>query len=629
MRRLAPFAILVAVIVLVFGRGVRHEFVDWDDGPNIFENPGLNPVTPSSVAAFWSAPYAKLYAPLTYTAWSAIAAFAPRDAVRGRLDASLFHLANLALHAIAACLVFVLLRAIVRVDLAAMCGAIVFALHPVQVEAVAWATGLKDLLSGVFALTAIALYLHASAERSDDPNRFGGPSRAMTGLALATIAFFLALLAKPSATVVPILTWLLERGRGDARTRRVAPILVAWCAIAVVWAIVTMRAQPGGSLAAGSPLWHRPLIACDAIAFYLGKLAWPAALAADYGRTPKRVVAEGLFVAPCVALIALVAAAWLSRRRTRQFFAAIALFAAALLPVLGLIPFGFQEYSTVADRYLYLAMLGPAMAVAFVAARANPRAVVVSTIVLACVLGVRSARQVGVWRDTRTLFEHALGVNPRSWVANTGLGVVAARDGRDADAARFYSDAIRANPDYADAHYNLGLVAGKGGDGAEAKRLFSEAIRLRADFADAHNALGVILAREGRIDDAASAYEAALASKPRFGAAHANLGALLAKAGRYDEALDHLRAAIRLQPGDARARNNAGGVLARLGRTREAAEEFRAAASADPDSWEAHKNLATALASLGDAAGARASYETARRLRPSLPPEGPQAAGAP
>lgn len=611
MRRLAPFAILVAAVAAAFGGGAGHEFVDWDDGPNVFANPGLNPVSPSSIAAFWTAPYAKLYAPLTYTAWGAIAAAAPRAAA-GRLDARPFHVANVALHAIATCLVFVLLRTIVRRDAGALAGALLFALHPVQVEAVAWVTGMKDVLSGALALGAIALYVSAPA-----------------GRAAATPVFGLALLAKPGAVVVPLLAWLLDaaaRGGAAGRRRATPRLLLAWCAAGAVWTAVTMRAQPAATLAPDSPLWRRPLVACDALAFYLGKLAWPAPLGVDYGRIPERVAAEEAFALPCLAVAALAGAAWWTRRRAPRAFAAIAVFVGALLPVLGFVPFGFQEYSTVADRYLYLAMLGPALAIAAVVSRA-PRVsrakagvAIAAGVLVAVALGAASAAQTRVWRNTRTLFEHALRVNARSWVAHTGLGVVAAREGRGGDAARHYAEAIACNPRYADAHYNLGLIRGEAGDSEGARRAFTEAIRLRPDFADAHNALGVLLAREGRAEDAARCYAAAIAANPRHGAAHGNLGALLARAGRYDEALAHLREALRADPGDARARNNAGGILARTGRTREAAEEFRAATRADPNAWEAHKNLAQALAALGDAAGARASYDAARRLRPSLPP---------
>ena len=228
-RRHLKLFLLITATVVVFSQVRNHEFV-WDDDVNVYENPYLQRSTLSSVTRFWIEPYKQLYVPLPYTLWAALAPFAERpapDAGGIKFSPLLFHVLNLIIHALSAAAAFAILQILVRNDWAAFAGALLFALHPVQVEPVAWVTGLKDVLAGCLSLAAIWQYLiYAAAPAVATKESTGGrgkrgPAESWTlsflpgapafHYALATLAFVLALFAKPSAAVAPAVAWLLDR----------------------------------------------------------------------------------------------------------------------------------------------------------------------------------------------------------------------------------------------------------------------------------------------------------------------------------------------------------------------------------------------------------------------------------
>src|SRR5213083_3155681 len=333
-RRALCAAVLAVACSAAFGRTALHGFLFWDDRAFIAENPLIAHPSAASLLALWTTPLEDLYAPLTYTLWGLLAAvFGPKPWA--------FHLTNVALHALNGGLVFAVLRRLVTEDdgRAALAGALLFALHPVQSEAVAWASEAKDLLSALFSLLAIRQYLVF---------REGENRRAYLW---ASGAFACALLAKPSAVVAPVLLVILNRGiqRRDwaGSLRGLSP----WFVAAAAFTLIAAHVQPAAGLHFVAPVWLRPAIALDALTFYLGKLVLPLHLIPDYGRTSQSVVSSGALAYTWIPAAALLAAGWVLRQKLPWMAAAVALFVAALLPVLGLVPFDFQYYSNVADHY--------------------------------------------------------------------------------------------------------------------------------------------------------------------------------------------------------------------------------------------------------------------------------------
>lgn len=548
--RFLSFALLLAMALAAFSAVCRQSFVIWDDNLHLYENPYMNPVTLSHVTVFWRGPYVGHYIPISYTLYALLACVAPFAGPMltpgggfSTLNPHVFHTANLVLHLLNVCLVFVILRLIVKRDWAACGGALLFAIHPVQVESVAWISELRGLLSNFFGLLALWQYLcYSRASLESDQTARG---RRHYGLALA--AFALALLSKPSAVTLPLMAFVLDWGVVRRPWRHGVKALLGWALLAlpIVW--LTRGAQPVPANLI-IPVWQRPLVAGDALAFYLSKLLVPVRLAIDYGRTPDFVLhhwAAGLtWLVPC----AVGCLAW--RRRARQPFLlpALGLFVAALLPVLGLVPFQFQKFSTVADRYLYLALLGPALVLAGALDQGKSRALpAVCAAVAAVWLGL-SVVQVRVWNDSETLFEHALAVNPRSPMIQYDLANTLHLEGQNAAAIAHYEDSLRLNPDFASAHCNLAQALTDAGRKPEAIAQLREAIRLNPRLAIAHLSLGLQYADTGQTQAAIGEWQETLRLWPENIAARYNLGCAMAQRKRPEEALAQFREILRRDP---------------------------------------------------------------------------------
>ena len=629
----------VLVMLAVFGQVWRFAFVWWDDGLHVYDNPLLQSLTWDHVLAFWRAPYAELYIPLTYTLWALTAAVArgtsAPPAGADALVPAWFHGLNLLGHLVCVLVVWRLVRLLLdrtvprpaaalplrRVDWAACGGTLLFAVHPVQVEAVAWVTGFKDVLCGVLSCVALWQYVQyargsAEAAASDtSASAHGrGPGRRYW---LATGIFALALLAKPTAVVVPVVAWLLDVWGWPQTWRRRKWALLAWLGLALLWGWFTSQVQPPAAGAFIPPVWARCLIAGDAVTFYLSQLALPLWLGPDYGRSPAVVLSQGWYWLTGLLPWGLAVWLWFQRRRRPWLVATASVLVAGLLPVLGLVPFAFQTYSTVADRYMYLAMLGPALALAWGLARVHRRWVAVSCAVTLGVLGLRCAWQAHYWRESVALFEHALTVNPRSSVAYNTLGMVLAAHNRLPEATRYYTEAMRLPPPNPQAHNNLGNVLRRQGQMAQAMQQYQAALRLKPTFAQAHNNLGATLADQGRMAEAIRHYTVALQLHPRYVEAHFNLGNALRRQGQMAEAMQQYQAALRLKPTFAEAHNNLGATLANQGRMAEAIRHYTVALQLHPRYVEAHFNLGVALARQGQFTEARQHVSEVLRLDPS------------
>jgi len=488
--------LLVLACVAVFGEIGRHGFVRWDDEINVYRNPYLNPVTPANLGHFWTGTGMgkaadTVYRPLVYSIYALIAPGAATtpyltDGQGAGLDARPFHAVSLLVHVLNVLLVFGLLRRLVKNDGAAAVGAALFALHPLQVEAVAWVSGLTDLLGALFSLLALTAFVRF--------REAGQGNGSWKWFAVATLWFGLALLSKPSAAVLPLLALVLDCAVLGRSWRESVKVLAGWLPLALASVIVAHHAEPVLLSGVVTPWWTRPLIAGDALLLSVRHLVWPVGLGIDYGRSPGVALADHAWLSSLVVLIAGACVRRL-RRRCPWLLAGAALFAAALLPTLGLIPFRFQTFSTVADRYSYLALLGPSLALAWSLARLPhrlPARLAAGSICAAALLlmSLGSAAQVTTWRSSTALFDHALVVNPRSWMAHLNLGGILADTGRRDEAVVHYQQAMRLRPDDAakDA-YTDGVTLARQGRKAEAAAEFKQALDYQPDFAPAREAL--------------------------------------------------------------------------------------------------------------------------------------------
>jgi protein O-mannosyl-transferase len=302
-------AVLVVAPLLVLSPLFTAEFTNWDDESTVTKNQAMFAPMGQAIAGFWvdwRKPEGSLYIPLTRTVWRVLAEISRKDAATpgAPFHAWIFHGASLCIHVIATLVAFALLRRLVRIDWAAGAGALLYALHPLQVESVAWVSGLKDVLSGMFSLVALYGFLRSLRQTTDAlPSKPGTSTSPDTSrinwlwYAIGTAGFLLAMLSKPSAVVVPVLAvvvGLAVHFRTAEKVRRAMPwravllTVLPWVLLSMPFVLITAVGQPAEKVER-SPLILRPLIATDALAFYTTKLVAPTGLAVDLGRTPQYV----------------------------------------------------------------------------------------------------------------------------------------------------------------------------------------------------------------------------------------------------------------------------------------------------------------------------------------------------
>jgi tetratricopeptide (TPR) repeat protein len=582
-----------------------------------------------------------------------------------------YHLANIGLHATAACLFAAVLARIQPHWDGRAPGAVewlaaaVFALHPVCVESVAWISEQKNTLSLVFYLLSAVAYL-----RFDRGRRWAW-------YALALLLFAFALLSKSVTASLPgalLLALCWRRGR-LAWLRDVVP-LIPWFVIGACSGLFTAWVERNFIGARGEAfdlsLLERCLLAGRIVWFYLGKLVWPADLMFIYPHW--RVVADWSWGWGCLALLALLAILWGIRRWNMAPLLALLFFVGSLFPALGFVNVYPFIFSYVADHWQYAASLGivalgaegAAAAARAAAGRLDPSARSAARGMFAgaaaaviAALFILTWRQSGHYRDAGVLYADTLARNPQCWMADNNLGVYLMDRGSLDGAVSHLEEAVRLKPDYSDAHNNLGNALSKiPGRSAEAISEFEAALRLEPGMAQAHANLGSVLARapgrqaeavdqlraalrgnednpdyaivhanlaallakfQGHLPDAIAEYEAALRLTPDAAEVRDNLGVSLARSGRAEEAVAQFDRALRLEPGNPAFHDNRGGALSQVGRPQEAIAEYRAALRLDPGLVQAHFNLARALRTVGDGAGAIAEYREALRLAPDSP----------
>jgi tetratricopeptide (TPR) repeat protein len=510
-----------------------------------------------------------------------------------------YHVVTLALHAASALLLAFVLRSLLtkgstrRLAGAEWIAALIFALHPVHVESVAWITEQKNTLSLALYLGSALLYL--GFEKTRNPATY-----------VAAFALFTAsLLSKTVTATLPaallVAAWW-RHGRIDWR-RDVLP-LVPWLAVGAALGLFSGWVEKTYVGAHGSefdvPAVGRLLVAGRAIWFYAANLAWPFGLNFIYPKWSVDPSSFGQWLFPVTAA-AMAAALWAIRGRSRGPLAAYLIFVGSLFPALGFVTLYGARYSWVWDHWQYLPdvsliCLAAAGIVALwerapqSARSAGPALVAVGSVLL----GALTWSHCGMFHDNETLYTQTLERNPGSWMAHNNLGLAWSKlPGRLDDAVAQYEEALRLKPDVAETRTNLGsALAQVPGRTSDAIAQYREALRLEPDYSDAHFYLANALAQTGQAQDAIQEYEAALKIEPDLAEANNNLGMLLCRSGKTQEGLRHIDAAISIQPNFAQAHFARGVALLQSGRRDDAKKEFERVLQIQPDNPQAEKVLA-------------------------------------
>jgi tetratricopeptide (TPR) repeat protein len=585
------FALLLTVATILAYHGAWNGGFIWDDDAYVTKNPLLTAADGLSRIWFsFDAP--SQYFPLVYTVFR-------WERSWWGLQPTGYHWVNLLLHLGNALLVWRLLGRL-RIP-GALFAAFIFALHPVQVESVAWITELKNVLMGFFFLLTLLAWVKFVDDRTKRRWLFYG----------AGIFFYtLALSAKTTACTLPaallLILWYEEKRISARRLAQVLPFALLGLAAGLL-TIWWERFHQGthGDLFSLGPV-ERLLVASHAIWFYLGKLLWPHNLTFIYPQwqiSPNDPSAYGWMLALLAATAVIVAI----RKRTGRGVAVAALFFVTTLgPVLGFIMLYTFRYTYVADHYQYLASIGPIALGAAALSRTAEKgpnyraaAFAVGAIILASI-GLLTWRQATMYRDVETLWQTTISRNPACWMAYNNMGIELARRGEFEQAIAQYHKSLGLHSDYAQAHYNLATALLERGDPDGALSESRLAVQLQPNDPDAHIALGNAVFATGDLDQAVTQYTHALRLNPDNADALYDLGNVAQQKGEIASAIDLYNKALRLNPEIMEAHLNLGNVLLERGDEKAAISHYESALVISPASIKVLNNFAWALVSVSD-----------------------------
>src|SRR5438552_1782474 len=572
------FCLILAVVTMLAYQPAWHGGFLWDDDAHI-ATPDLRSL--DGLRRIWFEPRTtQQYYPLLYSSsWLQERFWA--DSPTG------YHLVNLLLHIGCVVLVLKILR-FLRIPGAEL-ATIVFALHPVNVETVAWITERKNTLSGLFGLAATLWYL-----KFDE-------SRSRRSYALALGLFLLGLLSKTAIVTLPLaLLVILWWKRGAISWRRDVVPLVPFFFLSAAAGLMTSWVEYGNiaykARILDLSLLDRCLIAGRAFWFQLGKLLWPSNLMFVYPRWEINAAVSWQYLFP-VAVLGLLGILWSLRRWSRAPLSGVLVYIFLLLPSLGFLNIYFFIYSFVADHWQYLACLGIitpcASGIVLLAGRLKfwqPALERGTILLLAGVMFCLTWQQSRMYTNAETLYRTTIARNPGCWMAYDHLLNILYQTNRVPEAMDLFKQALRIKP--AVAHYSLGNALIHTGQTSEAMDQYQQALRIDPDYAEANNNLGSALLLTGRTSEAIDQFQQALRINPNYAHAHNNLGNALVQTGRTSEAIDQYEQALRIDPNSADAQSNLGAALGRMGRVSEAIEHVKAALRINANYIEARNNLA-------------------------------------
>lgn len=583
----------LVIATLVAYEPIRHNgFVNYDDNGYITENRNVTGgITHDSVILAFTKLYAANWHPLTWFSHM--------------LDYQLFglnppghHSVSVLIHIVNALLLFWILNSISSSLWASAFVAAVFALHPLQVESVAWAAERKTVLSGLFWLLTMAAYIHYA--------RKPGFGRYM----LLLFVFGLCIMTKPVVVTLPLVLllldyWPLERIRWGQIGRLILekiPLLV----MSAVLSVITIIAQKSGKAVISLdiiPLDTRIANVFSSYIKYIGKLLWPSGLAvfypSSYPAIPKTTTAVYIL------LFILISAISIYIGRRRKYMAVGWLwFVGTLVPMIGLVQAGYQ---VMANRYMYLSMLGLLIIIAMAGKeliakypRLKTIAAITGVISLSCLL-VLTRMQVRHWQNSLTLFEYALKTTKNNPVIETYYGCALFYEAGQLDEAeKHLSNAVRISPTFAKAISNLGRVYIKQGKTNEAISCFTNLLRQNENSADGHYDLALSLGMQKKYDEAIKHLARTLEIEPNYPDADNKMGIALLATGKPDDSIRYFNEALRINKDKSEVYGNLGTAYMRLGRYGPGIYNFNKAVEQKPDSIVNLNRLAWALATVED-----------------------------
>jgi tetratricopeptide (TPR) repeat protein len=623
---------IVAIVATTFSPVFWNEFVDFDDYAALVQNPHFRGLGWTQLQWMFTTFYLGPYQPLSWMSY----AF---DYLFWGINPLGYHLTNVMFHAANAVLFYFVCRQILavafslsdaqkswRLTSSAAFAALLFAIHPLRVESVAWATERRDVLSGSFYLATIYCYLLAVVVPRSRPRGHW--------IGIAAGAYAVSLLSKATSITLPLVLVLLDvfplqrlpiqPWRWFKREfRRILTEKIPFLVLAIAFAVLALFGQRAAGALQRYEIFFRVAQPLYALHFYLWKTLLPINLSPLYEVPFQYSQWMGLFIVGGTAAFVMGLLLCLSARRWPALLAAWLYYAIVLLPVSGIVPIGPQ---LVADRYSYLSCLSWPLLVAAVILSSWPspsnkqhsarniKLLFASALIVLFILGSLTWRQTKVWRNSRVLWEYVRSIEPNSSIANDALGKITEAEGHDDEAREFYRRAVALNPENAGADFNLARLLARKGQVHEAILLYRTALLFEPDNEVTHNNLALLLALQGETTEALGHLYKAVAIDPNNAMCFFNLARIYSSQGQEEKAMQNYRQALKLDPSRFEIHFQLGNILEKQGRIEDAKERFQTAVKLKPDDAEARVALARILAVLGAKIEAEKEYQEAIRL---------------
>jgi protein O-mannosyl-transferase len=615
-----------ALTFLVYGMSLGNDFVRWDDGLLIYENPIVREISPWSVTSAFTTYDPELYIPLTLLSYQF-------DYLIAGSNPFIYHLTSLLLHTINALLVTWFVYLLSKRKFAALFCGLLFAVHPLHTEAVAWASARKDVLSTLFflgSLVAYIYYVRVNELTSKQVNE--SPTRSSRRSYIASIILFaLALLAKVVAITLPVILVLIDFVEG----RKIKNSLIEklpYFGLSAIFGIIAMLGKQ--SAVGGLSIVEYVLIACKSTAFYVQKLVFPSGLSVLYPYTDTITLGSGEFLIPIIFCIALIGIAFLCRKQRKLITFGILFYFVTLLP--SFITFAKDgDIYFASDRYSYIPSIGVSILIVlgvFRIARAKREifrhAITAFSLVLV-VFACLSWSQSRVWANSENLFRHVLIHYPDSHRARNNIGNVYRRQGKIGEAIteyelalvisqraktysnlgaayrkngeimealKVYKKAIKLDPTDPEPYFGLGLVYEASGDSKQALESYNKSLDLDPTYAEVYNNIGSLRMAAGQTSLAVDAYWNAIQADRFFVQSYYNLGIAYVKVGKADDAIKAYEDAIAIHPKFTAARINLGILYYDLGKIEDSISQFKDVLGYDPE----NKSAISALVQMGE-----------------------------
>jgi tetratricopeptide (TPR) repeat protein len=571
---------LIILPSIIYLSSLSFDFV-WDDSllyinqknfpkENVFEN----------YSKFWSPNLQDMYIPVTYTFWAIAASIGTDASNQNIISPGAFHFFNILFHILNGILVFAIVRRLIKNDIAALIGALVFALHPIQVEAVAWVSELRGLLAAFWGFLSIYFYLN-HLDSNDKKHK-------IRQYIMTFVCLVLSMLSKPSAIVFPFMILLIDyiyskrviinnnkltsKSKEKNENKKVESLsqsqdnvrkpidliksTILFFVLIIPFMLIAKGTESKAFVDISSPLWAKPFIYLDSFSFYFLKIILPVNFAANYGISPKFMMGQSWFYLAWLLPIALIVL--LAIKKEKLLLTSALIFLIGFLPLSGLISFYYQYFSTVADRYVYISMFATALAIAYGITKVqniNTRKLI--SFGLPILLMVLSFIQLSVWKNETTLWDDVVSKYPdRSAPSHNAKGMNYLKTGDFKTAIPEFSRAISLDPKHPDYYYNRGISL------LEIQRYelaiadFDRVINLNPKYSNALFNKAMALSEMNKTDEAIIVYTQTSLLEPNQSDIYSNRGILYAKLNKFDSAAADFKKAIQINPKDFDAQHN-------------------------------------------------------------------------